>query len=146
MVQPALPIVLRQVANKSLYLYLYSMCSQTEYSAKSTCTHITHREYACTTHRTRMKYACIMHSTRMEYTSDMHGICLYHAWYTHKDPGKMHACFRPVPCLPSTCKRPNSLHVLVLSHETCMAHAHYALQDHAISIHELMRDLAHGMC
>ena len=47
---------------------------------------------------------------------------------------------------PIPLKHPNSLHVLVLSHETCMVHAHYALQDHAISMHETMRDLEHGMC
>ena len=39
---------------------------------------------------------------------------------------------------PVPVKRPNSLHVPVLSHETCMVHAHYALQDHAISMHEIM--------
>ena len=37
---------------------------------------------------------------------------------------------------PVPVKRPNSLHVPVLSHETCMVHAHYALQDHDISMHE----------
>ena len=61
-----------------------------------------------------------------------------YAWYMHEDTGKIHACFRPVPCLPVPVKRPNSLHVPVLSHETCMVHAHYALQDHAISMHEIM--------
>ena len=50
-----------------------------------------------------------------------------------------HAC-------PVLVKRPNSLHDPVLSHETCMAHAYYALQDHAISMHETMRDLVHGIC
>ena len=52
-----------------------------------------------------------------------------------------HAC-------PLSVKHLNSLHVPVLSHETCMVHAHYVLQDHAISIsmHETMRDVAHGMC
>ena len=42
----------------------------------------------------------------MEYTSAMDGICLYHAWnyawYMHEDLSKIHACFRPVPCLLST--------------------------------------------
>ena len=113
------------------------MCSQTEYFGKSTCMHIIHREYArtmhctcmkyiCTIHGIRMKYTgamhgicmkyvCTMHGTRMKYTSAMHKICLYHAWnyawYMHEDLGKMHACFRPVPCLSSTCKCPKSLHV-----------------------------------
>ena len=36
-----------------------------------------------------------------------------------------HAC--PVPV-----KHPNPLHCPILIHETCMAQAHYALQDHAI--------------
>ena len=44
---------------------------------------------------------------------------------------------------PVPVEYPNSLHVPVLSHETCMVHA---LQDHAISMRETMRDLAHGMC
>ena len=88
---------------------------------------------------TCMKYVCTMHGTCMKYTSTMHGICLYHAWnyawYMHEDcmhvSDLYHAC--PVPV-----KRPNSLHVPVLSHERCMVHAHYALQDHAISMHETM--------
>ena len=42
-----------------------------------------------------------------------------------------HAC--PVPV-----KRPNSLHVPILSNETCTVYVHYALQDHAISMHEIM--------
>ena len=49
----------------------------------------------------------------------MHVSDLYHA--------------RPVPV-----KRPNSLHVPVLSHETCMVYAHYVLQDYALSTDEIM--------
>ena len=110
--------------------------------------HIIHREYAYIMQGTCIAFT--MHVPCMEYTSAMHGICLYHAWncawYMHEDLGKMHACFRHVLFLSSTCKCPNSLYVPVLSHETCMIHAHYALQDQAISIHEITRDLVHGMC
>ena len=78
-------------------------------------------------HGTCMKYVCTMHGTCMKYTSVMHGIYLYHArnyaWYTHEDLGKMHAYFRSVPyACPVPVERPNSLHVPVLSHETCMVH------------------------
>ena len=46
-----------------------------------------------------------------------------------------HACPVPVKC-------PNSLHVLVLSHETCMVNGQYALQDQATSMQEITWDLA----
>ena len=70
--------------------------------------HGTRMKYACTMHCTCMKYAYTVHGTCMGYTSAMHGICLYHAWnyawHMHEDLGKIHACFRPVQCLPNTCK------------------------------------------
>ena len=82
------------------------------------------------------------HVSCMEYTSAMHGICLYHAWnyawYMHVSD-LYQAC--PVPV-----KRPNSLHVPVLSHETSMVHALYALQDQSTSMQEIMRDLVYEMC
>ncbi|MGJ8945858.1 hypothetical protein AB9K17_23455, partial [Salmonella enterica subsp. enterica serovar Kentucky] len=73
--------------------------------------------------------------TCMENTCNMHGIM-------HGTCMKTYVKFMPVSGLYHACpvpvKRPKSLHVPVLSHETCMAHAHYALQDPAISMHEIM--------
>ena len=105
-----------------------------------------------------MYRAWYMHGIHQCYAWNMHEICLYHACYTH-EIRQYYAWNMPVLCMvkcmhvsdlyhacPLPVKRLNSLHVPVLSHETCMVHAHYALQDHAISMHETMRDVAHGMC
>ena len=83
-----------------------------------------------------------MHDTCIEYTSAMHEICLYHAqnyaWYMHED---LCACFRPVSCQPSVCKMSQ---FLVCS--STESYPHYALQNQATAIQDIMWDLAHGMC
>ena len=63
-------------------------------------------------------YMHVIHNAMLciEYTCTMHA--WNYAWYKHEDPGKMHACTMPAQYL--YIKRPNSLHVPVLNHETCM--------------------------